>query len=169
MKNLLFGLLLLSTNIFASTTVERVISDQTIKTNLLLDTTTVRCSRLGYGNSQLKISVPDLDYYTFFDHSNIGEALPCMTAGACELKIGEDVIMPGYRIEDIVDILNPRAEMEIKILLKEIITLNSETQVCSRAISEELSGELRGIKFTHYRFKSIGEVSVNVCDVLIQE
>lgn len=138
---------------------EYLIHNKDVKTTVHLNDKTVRCSALGYGVSELKISVPALDYLAFFDHSNIGESEPCMTAGMCTFRNTGD----GNRVSDILDPNKPSEEIEINMILKEVYYINHDQKSCSRAIEESLKSDLRGKTFTHFRSKSLGDYPYSLC------
>ncbi|MDD4976277.1 MAG: hypothetical protein PHY93_18105, partial [Bacteriovorax sp.] len=136
MKKLLI-LALFSTNLLAA---ERVLISDSKVTDVELNRTSVRCSRFGYGVSELKIAIKGLDGWTIFDHSNInaGDLAkdPCMTAGACERFVDkkmsvDDILSGGERTEQIT------VNRQI-VELKEVTKNESGIEVCSRHIEERL-------------------------------
>lgn len=140
-----------------------ILKEQDHNTQVELTQETVRCSALGYGLAELKISVPALDYISFFNHSNIGEAQPCMTAGACRLDFPGQEPGEGLDPSDILDPNNPTEETVIHQLLVENYTLNHDTQTCTRSLKEEVTAEVRGLTFHHVRFGILGEYPFALC------
>lgn len=117
----------------------------------------VRCSDLGYGNMQLKISVPALKYLSSFDHTNEGELQPCMTAGRCRPGNNpEDLLAGGPGVENTV--LNQK--------ISEEVSFDSVRGECQRMIKEVVEMTVRGKTFHHTRFLSLGEHSLALCQQL---
>src|SRR4051812_27490699 len=59
-------------------TKELLVRDRTSDVKLALNAQTVRCSDIGYGNMQLKATVPDLKWLALLNHANEGEGQPCI-------------------------------------------------------------------------------------------
>lgn len=121
--------------------------------HLNLNKKSVRCSDLGYGNVQLKISVNDLEWISFFDHSNTGEAEPCMTAGmmSCRqsgfsgIDLDDFILDPNKKAED--DILSRfraigAVEADLEQILKEQLYIDHQEQKCTRTIHWRLLPKL---------------------------
>ncbi|MBC7540410.1 MAG: hypothetical protein H7281_16420, partial [Bacteriovorax sp.] len=158
MKKLLVLGVLVTMNVFSA---ERVLVNDNKKMDAELNSTTVRCSMIGYGSSELKITLKGLDGWTLFDHSNFraGDSVdsPCMTAGQCKrfpkssgFSI-DDILANGDKTETVV--VN-RQIIEVKEVSKD----ESGADVCSRHIEERLAttvtrADSNGkIKFSHLRF-----------------
>lgn len=125
----------------------RVLKDTTTLIALKLTEETVFCTDRGYGNVQLKVSVPDLDWLAHFDHRVFGEGVPCMTGGACKSDFTEDGKTPADLIksDETVDIV------PMRVILSERIELDKENKTCQRQIIEEIQSTVRGHEFNHYR------------------
>lgn len=165
-KNLLLTLLL-STNVWSmeletlksTRNFERVIKSESHKTTITLNKETVRCSALGYGSSELKISIPSLKWNAIFDHSNNDNRGPCVTAGTSFCGFGNS--QPGIP-EVLLDEQTPDEEVVVTVQLTEKFSANDET--CTRVLEEFVETEVRGISFNHFRIKSIGEISLDECN-----
>jgi hypothetical protein len=144
-------------------TVSKVVSKGEHKVVIRLDETTVRCSSLGYGRTELKISVPQLEWIAIFDHSNIGESVPCMTAGQCEQIFSNGDVLPGLRPSDIIRSSEPRGETSIEVTLTEHLMIDTEKKTCTRSLEEDLKADLRRQNFTHSRIKFIREYPFEIC------
>lgn len=139
---------------------QRVILNDSLAVRASVDSNNVRCSHIGYGMAELKISLPELRHRTLFDHSNIGETEPCMTAGLCAQ---DDWGMPGLRPDDLLQ-GNPGLEtMTIDREVVESFFINMPLQSCSRSLTENLRGELRGLEFTHQVIKAVGLLPIEEC------
>lgn len=157
MKKLLVLSVLVTMNVFGA---ERVLVNDNKKMEVEFNSTTVRCSAIGYGTSELKITLKGLDGWTLFDHSNFraGDLIdsPCMTAGQCtrtpkSLGVSiEDILANGDKTETVV--VN-RQIVEVKVVTKD----ESGAENCTRHIEERLAttvtrADSNGvIKFTHLR------------------
>lgn len=143
---------LMSGNLMAG---ERVLLSDSKAIEAEVNKTTVLCSHLGYGMSELKINIKDLDGWTILDHSNFRfgdrSGLPCMTAGAC--KPSWDPEGEGFEINDVLQ-NNPRVEKIVvsrKVIeVKELGETEGRSQ-CFRSIREELETAVAGIPFHHRR------------------
>lgn len=123
--------------------VTRVLKDTTTIVSIPLNAETVFCTDRGYGNVQLKVSVPDLDWLAHFDHRVVGEGQPCITGGACEGGNGPDAIL---------DADHPIELVPIRVVLKETLTIDEAAKTCTRYLTEEVTSLIRRHKFEHYRF-----------------
>jgi hypothetical protein len=171
MKKLLLPILLM-TNVFASQSFERVIKDATHKSTVTLNKKTVRCSALGYGLQELKISVPSLQWHAVLDHSNQDGRGPCVTAGSKFCGFGLPIFNEDGTIQDgpsngipdiLLDLDNPTAQVDVRVILKETFFINREGTECHRGLKEEVEMDVRGIDFSHLRSKSIGTLPVEEC------
>ncbi|MEE3080480.1 MAG: hypothetical protein VX341_14165 [Bdellovibrionota bacterium] len=169
LKNLLPLLLLLSSaNVFAES-FERVLKDETHQATVKLNDQTVRCSALGYGMSELKVTLDSLLHNTIFDHSNQDGLGPCITAGvsycAPAWDFGDDSA-PDPFPTDLIDPNRPTEEINVRVVLKETfyLKITPTEKKCFRNLVEDVNTEIRGIKFTHNRTKYIGMLSVEECE-----
>lgn len=169
MKKLLVLSLMVTMNAFAS---ERVLISDSKETDVELNTSTVRCSAIGYGASELKINVKELDGWTLFDHSNINagdfQGEPCMTAGRCKFRNGkngleiDDILAGSTRVERIKVF---RQIVEVKDLAKD----ENGNDICNRHIQEHLQTKVnRGnaaekIEFKHTRSGLFETFPASVC------
>lgn len=170
MKKLLALGLLVTMNVFGA---ERVLINDSKKMEAELNSTTVRCSAIGYGSSELKINLKGLDGFTLFDHSNINagdiSGEPCMTAGTCKpfptSSLGlsvDDILASGDRTETVV--VN-RQIVEVKTVVKD----DKGADVCSRHIEERLQTTVNRadgngkIKFFHLRSGLYEDFPLSVC------
>ena len=136
---------------------ERILKDETNNVTVTLTKDTVRCSNIGYSNLELKVSVPDLDYLAIFNHANVGEALPCMSAGKCVPGNNPiDIIIPGKDTE----------QTDIRVQLVEILDIDLPTQKCNRTLEERVSAQIRGKAFRHVHSADIGSYPINICNQL---
>ncbi|MGZ3787679.1 MAG: hypothetical protein ACXVLQ_04110 [Bacteriovorax sp.] len=169
MKKLIILSALMSLNTFSA---ERVLISDSKVADVELDTSSVRCSKIGYSVAELKINIKALDGWTLFDHSNInlgdfpGE--PCMTAGTCAGGPGngrlsiDDILSGGTRTESIK--IN-RQIVEVKEASKD----EQGADICLRHIEERLQtsvtrGDGNGnIAFTHKRAGLSESFPLSVC------
>lgn len=169
MKKLLVLGVMVTMNVFGA---ERVLINDDKKMEAELNATTVRCSAIGYGVSELKINLKGLDGWTLFDHSNINagdiSGEPCMTAGACKRAPK----LPGLSINDILA-TGDRSEVIVVsrqiVEVKEISKDENGVDVCSRHIEERLATSVNRasgdgkIKFTHVRWGLEETFPLSVC------
>ncbi len=127
--------------------------------HLNLNTETVRCSHIGYGTAELKISVPALKWSAVFDHANVGEAEPCMTAGFCKMPWLDD----GHTVEDFLALVSGPQQVEIQRVLTEGFALNLDQRSCTRTLSETLNTTVAGVEFKHFVSKRIGDLPFEIC------
>lgn len=149
---------------------ERELFRKTHQINLDLNEKSVRCSDLGYGNVQLKISVNDLEWISFFDHSNRGEAEPCMTAGmmSCAQFDLSDFPDLGDAFQQQDDVLKRfralgKVKTQLQQILKETYSMDHQEQTCQRVLEETVETEVDGTIFTHYRSGRLGEFPYDIC------
>lgn len=170
MKNLFYTFLFttLTFNAFArdqfeTKTIE--LKNESHQISIDLNSKTVRCSDLGYGNVQLKISVLPLEYISFFDHSNRGEAEPCMTAGM--MSCLQDPFGNGPSGDETSMLDRFRAlglvKTQLQRVLSEKITLNHTQRTCHRRLEETVETDVDGVLFTHFRSGDLGEYPYEVC------
>jgi hypothetical protein len=122
--------------------VSRVLKDSTTIVALELTNQSVFCTDLGYGNVQLKVNVPDLDWLAHFDHRVVGEGLPCITGGECS-----DALNPG----SIIDPNERLAIVPVRVILTERLWIDEEKKTCHRFLEEEIKSHIRGRNFYHHR------------------
>lgn len=132
----------------------RVIEDATTNLSIDLNSTTVRCSDRGYGNVQLKVTVPDLVYVTKFNHVNFGESLPCISAGRCT-----DGNLPSNILLKAPVTVN----VPVRVQLVETMYLNREAGNCTRVLEERVSTVIQGKTFNHLRTAPLGIVPLELC------
>lgn len=167
MKKLLLVITVMSSlNTWAKDTQRVILADnKTFVTEV--STSTVRCSRVGYGFPELKINLSSLDGWTVFDHTNsdVGEfEEPCMTAGAC--KISPTQQQSGFTINDLIQD-NPGSE--VITVQRQLIENKYETkdqagkEICVRFLTENLNTIARGIKFFHSRSGAKQDFPIEVC------
>jgi hypothetical protein len=134
---------------------ERIVKAETHEINVEVKEGDVRCSSLGYGQMELKMSVPDLKYISPLDHTNEGELLPCMTAGRCRAgNMPTDLIngMPGIE------------NTTLHRVLKEVVVLDRTTGRCTRNITESVTMKVRGKDFRHVRSLDLGDHPIALCE-----
>lgn len=132
----------------------KILKDEKHDIELDLDLTSVRCSQIGYSQRELKISVNDLAYISFFNHTNPGEIAPCMTAGACR---------KGFEPKDLIAKTGPHASAKLRRVLKEVFVLDHEEKKCFRELVEDVDTVVGGIPFHHRRNGDLGEVAYQEC------
>jgi hypothetical protein len=120
----------------------RVLKDTTTWIAIQLDDKSVFCTERGYGELELKVSVPDMDWLAHFDHRVVGETLPCIAGGAC---------VAGSQPSDILQSQNPVDVAPLRVVLSEQITIDHTAKTCQRRLSEAVSADIRGKQFTHFR------------------
>lgn len=134
--------------------VERILKDATTMTLIELNSQTVFCTARGYGNVQLKVSVPELDELAHFDHRVLGEGLPCMTGGACS-----EVLQPGALIRP-----NERfALAPIRVILKESLKIDYDAKTCERLVSEDVKSVIRDHRFEHHKYSEWKSADYEKC------
>ena len=134
---------------------ERVLQDYTQTIDVTLTPENVRCSAVGYSVPELKLSVPELKYITVFDHSNIGESQPCITAGRCA---------PDNQPSDLLGAGLPIYErVPVRVVLVENMRLDFAKGTCSRTLEERVSATIRGKAFTHLRAADMGVGPISRC------
>jgi hypothetical protein len=136
-----------------------VLKDTTTIIALELTNQTVFCTDRGYGNLQLKVSVPDLDWLAHFDHRVVGESAPCITGGSCFEVQPHDIIDPNQRLT-----IAP-----MRVVLTEEITVNRQAQTCERQLTENVTSTIRGKAFTHYRGGNIEPWDFEKCALLLAQ
>lgn len=161
MKSLLMGFMIfgLGAGAWAQNTQikEKILRDEQVPSTLQLDEQSVRCSALGYGTSQLKISVPDLKWVAIFDHINVGESEPCMSAGLCTPERNpESLIGGGVKSTSVT----------LHHVLKEVYTLDLAAKTCQRTLKENLDTLVEGIPFFHERSADLGSFPFEFCEKL---
>lgn len=116
---------------------------------------TMRCSMIGYGRTELKINLKDLDGWTILDHSNsrFGEfnGAPCMTAGRCKTFSELDL---GFDLDEILKNNSGEHKVTIERIVKErkeLIKDEDNNSICKRTIIEELKTTIANIPFQHQR------------------
>jgi len=132
----------------------RVLKDTTTMVAIDLNETTAFCTDRGYGNIQLKVSVPDLDILAHFDHRVVGEGQPCITAGRCSPSNG-----PGA----IIDPKEPMAVVPMRVVLEDLVTIDEATATCSHQLRETVTSLIRGKKFSHLRSGLLEPMSYEKC------
>lgn len=136
---------------------ERILKDETTKITVELNAKMVRCSSLGYGREELKVSVPDLTYLAIFNHANFGETLPCMSAGACQ---------DGNLPVNLIDATKPTEDTDVRVQLVEILSLDDKTSTCNRVLEERVSAQIRGRAFRHVHSADLGSYPYSICTQL---
>ena len=145
----------LGTPLLASAeTLEKEVSRTTYGITVAVNASSVRCSALGYGSLELKVDVIDLDWAAAFNHRQLGEGKPCMTAGVC----GGSLTPAKLRAAGEGDI-----PTNLLVVHKEVATLDRARGTCTRELVEELSMELHGIEFQHHRSAPLAAVSATQC------
>ncbi|OUR95299.1 hypothetical protein A9Q84_15780 [Halobacteriovorax marinus] len=175
MNNLLKMIAILAVTIVTTqaNNFSRIIKDRTHETTIKLDRSTVRCSALGYGSAELKITVPSLKWNAIFDHSNTDGRGPCVTAGrmSCSAFLQfpaitpgslPDLSLPNNSIPDVlIDAEKPEERISVRVFLTEEFNIREE--ICTRTLKENVVTMVRGIEFKHQRVKSIGELPISEC------
>ena len=165
----------LNSNLMAQANFERIIKDEIHSSVITLTKETVRCSALGYGGAELKITLPSLKWNAIFDHSNNDGRGPCVTAGMSfcgldnfsfptSLETSEELIsdQTNKAIPDVLlDESRKTEEITVNVKLREEFTIQNDK--CNRVLRELVETNVRGIDFTHTRVKSIGELSLEEC------
>jgi hypothetical protein len=156
MKKLIMVLVgLLSIDAFADpVVVHRVLKDQTTMIALDLNDTSVFCTQRGYGNVQLKISVPDLDWLAHFDHRVEGEGLPCITGGRCT-----GTLTPAA----IIDPADKISVVPMRVILTDELTIDDTAKTCTRQLREDVKSHIRGRNFFHQMWGANESVDYEKC------
>ena len=132
----------------------RTLRDVTTNVVLALNGETVRCSALGYGVSELKVSVPDLAWLAHFEHRSGGEGLPCMTAGTCTDELTPNVFL---------DSSSGLVTVGLRVILTEHLAIDAVAHTCARGIEEEVKSTVLGHDFSHSRSGDYEAVSYELC------
>jgi hypothetical protein len=143
---------------FAAESFSRVSKSDSFSALVLVDSQNVRCSGLGYGREELKISVPALAWWGVFDHRNAGETQPCMTAGPCASPWWD-----GLSVDDLIQDRPGPETVTIQRELVETFLVDHQRQHCERSLTENLTTELRGLNFRHSVSKDIGSLPFQSC------
>ncbi|EQC43875.1 hypothetical protein [Bacteriovorax sp. Seq25_V] len=158
-KSMLFFSLFLSFQASSSERFSRILLDETHQSAVTLNTETVRCSAVGYGFPELKVTLESLKWATIFDHSNQDGLGPCITAGT---MLCEDFTVPDV----LIDSQNETENIAVRVTLTESFTISD--QKCFRSLDEDVTTTIRGIPFTHRRSAFLGELNVDECKSLIK-
>ena len=160
LKSMLIGLLTLSASQALARPIEvtRVLKDTTTLVALDLNSTTVFCTDRGYGNIQLKISVPELDWLAHFDHRVAGEGLPCITGGRCS---------PENSPEKLIDPNERFVLAQVNVVLSETLVIDSEKHLCSQQLNEQIQTLIKGRKFSHFRHGELMNPAFEKCEKLM--
>ncbi len=144
-----------SSSVFAAADLKKEIWRQTFTIEVAVTNDSVRCSAIGYGLPELKIDVPALDWAAKFQHRNLGEGQPCMTAGRCTSFRGPELVLqdrPGVEAVDLT------------VIHSEEGVIDRERDTCHRRLVEEVEMTLRGTRFTHTRTAPLIHVSAEECE-----
>lgn len=163
-------LLLVAQTATASTLrVEKVLVEQNFQISVPLTTETVRCSAIGYGSSELKVSVPDLKWISPFNHANDGELEPCMTAGRCaRTLVGFGSSDPTQTPDFVIQTAGPQAKTTLHRKLIEVYVLNTAERKCRRTLLERVEMSIAGKSFTHSRSADMGEFAFDLCEQAVR-
>jgi hypothetical protein len=140
--------------------VTQVLKDDTTFVALALNDKTVFCTQFGYGEPELKVSVPDLDWLAHFDHRVVGELLPCMAAGPCS-----ENLQPG----NIIDPTAPITRVPVRVVLKASYVIDHTQKTCERTLQEEVHSVIRDRRFTHGRTGAPEAVDYDLCVMSVCE
>lgn len=154
MKYLLMFLLFTPFSFAAVEVKENLIREVNATSLVLLNSETARCSDIGYGNLQLKVSVPDLAWMSIYNHANPGETQPCISAGRCR---------SGFAPGNLIDPNRPYENVPLNIRVVEKLTINHDQKSCFRQVDEHVASEIRGIKFTHLRSGGESSMPYSIC------
>ena len=138
---------------------ERLVKETRSQVQVPLNT--ARCSALGYGRSEMKISVPALKGVAFFDHANVGEADPCMTAGACTDSFNADTFKTEFSCGSNLSAYWPA---DLHVVLSEKFSLDLANKTCTREVIENVSMMVGDVPFTHLRSKDFGTFPFELCE-----
>lgn len=148
------------------TEIDRVIYDQTHRVILDLNAQTVRCLIGDYGVRSLKISVPQLRFFTVFKHTTRGETEPCINAGPCKNDFFEPPQSRAFGPEDILDQNKPQEEALLRVLRVERLIMDPHDKYCSRYLVETVTSKVRGLDFSHTESAEIGITDFETCEKL---
>lgn len=154
MKTLAAAAALILPSLVHAETLSKEVSRENVDIQVTINAASVRCSALGYGALELKVDVPDLDWSATFNHRQLGEGKPCMTAGVCSSTLSPEIL---------------RAKGEGDIPTQLLVVHTEEAYVdrthgtCSRELVEVLSMELHGIRFTHQRRAPLANLTAAQC------
>ncbi len=136
---------------------EKIIKDVVTTVQIPLNQNTVRCSSVGYGQQELKVSVADLSWLTIFSHANNGEALPCVTAGPCA---------PGRMPENLLNGSEQLISTKVRVTLKETYTIDHAKKTCTRKLQEYVQTPIKQFMFRHFRSGEIGAFPYQLCNAI---
>ncbi len=138
MKTLLLGIAVLATTLGAQAET-KTISTRTVNLPVDISQAKVVKTNAGYGTTFLvKILVPALAEETLMNHRNDGESAPCLAT---------------YGTDNLDAVIGNKPGVEtvaFKIELKKETSLE-DNGTCSVILVEEVSAEIRGFLFEHYR------------------
>ncbi|MBY0515697.1 MAG: hypothetical protein K2P81_02230 [Bacteriovoracaceae bacterium] len=138
----------------------REISKQTNQIVVRVAHDSVRCDARGYGSSELKIDVKDLDWAASFNHRTFGEGQPCMTSGRCSPTSNPDTLLSQGEGDETVD---------LEVTHTEKAFIDETHNTCTRILQEDLKMTLRGKIFTHTRSGNLGETTAKACMALFKK
>jgi len=153
MKTLIAALLLLPL-VANAETLEKEVSRQNTDITVAVHPSSVRCSALGYGQPELKVDVPDLDWAAVFNHRQLGEGEPCMAAGVCTATNSPARVLAGGEGDVATHVL---------VVHTEVGTVETGHSTCARELVEELTMQLRGLTFVHRKSTPLAPWTASEC------
>ncbi len=127
------------------------LSEKTVTLDVAINKWNLKFSRAGYSEPVVKVLIPELADVTLLDHRNFRENAPCLAT--FEAKTPEEVIQNRFGVEPV----------ELTIRLNKNLVPDSEKQTCIVTLEETVEGKIRGFKFEHQRYLSVGERNINDC------
>ncbi len=142
---------------------EVIIADQSYAVEVELNRQTVLCLVGDYGANSFKITVPQIEDFTYLDHTSPGAPGPCINAGFCKSK---EQPHWGATTDDrfaiFHDLTKPTEVAQIRVVRKE--TFHREGTACLRTYVEHLSSTIRGTVFQHAASMPLSEAKPEDCN-----
>ncbi|MBP7844596.1 MAG: hypothetical protein KA116_07255 [Proteobacteria bacterium] len=127
------------------------LSEKTVTLDVAIDHLNLKFSRAGYSLPVVKVLLPSLADVTILDHRNFREKAPCLAS--FDAQTPEEVIQDRVGVEAV----------DFTIKLNKILNPDSEKKTCIVTLEETVEGKIRGFKFEHQRYLSVGQRNINDC------
>jgi hypothetical protein len=127
-----------------------VISQRVVRLPVEISNTNVKLSAADYSAPVVKVLIPALADVTLLDHRNTNEGAPCMATYGT--RVPNDVIQnnPG----------SLQVQFQISLIKNLYVDTNNS---CVVSMTEHIEGTIRGFKFVHDRYVSLGERHLDDC------
>ena len=135
---------------------EELVHETTTSVDLLLTPETVICSHADYSASFLKVLIPELAAITLLDHQNTDAGAPCVAAGECA-PFGD------HAPDDILDEADTSETVDIRVRATRLEEIDHDARTCATSLRERVDLEIRGVRFAHERYASLGSRPYGDC------